>query len=63
MHTRRLNLLMQRSIVESKIQVVTHYYYRISSSQYLLQMQVQAQQSSLKIKKVFSRLVTGLSAK
>ncbi len=44
MHTTRLNLLMQGSIVHSKIQVVTHHYQRFSSSQYLLQMQVQAQQ-------------------
>ena len=43
MHTTRLNLLMQRSNVHSKIQVVTHQYQRISWSQYLLQMQVQAQ--------------------
>ncbi|KAG5630994.1 hypothetical protein H5410_002711, partial [Solanum commersonii] len=35
----RLNLLMQRSIVYSKTQVVTHHYQRISSSPYLLQMQ------------------------
>uniref|UniRef100_A0A0V0HMQ9 Putative ovule protein n=1 Tax=Solanum chacoense TaxID=4108 RepID=A0A0V0HMQ9_SOLCH len=44
MHTKSLNLLMQGSIVHSKIQVVTHHYQRISSSLYLLQMQVQAQQ-------------------
>ena len=44
MHTIRLNLLMQGSIENSKIQVVTHYWQRISSLQYLLQMQVQAQQ-------------------
>ncbi|KAG5631228.1 hypothetical protein H5410_002945 [Solanum commersonii] len=43
MHTTRLNLLMKRSNVHSKIQVVTHQYQRISYSQYLLQMQVQAQ--------------------
>ncbi|KAG5571401.1 hypothetical protein H5410_061167 [Solanum commersonii] len=42
-HT-RLNLLMRRSNVHSKIQVVTHHYQRISSLLYLLQMQVQAQQ-------------------
>ncbi|KAG5590163.1 hypothetical protein H5410_040677, partial [Solanum commersonii] len=41
-HT-RLNLLMQRSNVYSKLQVMTHHYQRISSSPYLLQMQVQAQ--------------------
>ncbi|KAG5615190.1 hypothetical protein H5410_015014 [Solanum commersonii] len=35
---------MQGSIVHSKTQVVTHHYQRFSSSQYLLQMQVQAQQ-------------------
>ncbi|KAG5620855.1 hypothetical protein H5410_006073 [Solanum commersonii] len=34
---------IQRSIVHSKIQVVTHHYRRISCSQYLLQVQVQAQ--------------------
>ncbi|KAG5571874.1 hypothetical protein H5410_061640, partial [Solanum commersonii] len=39
----RFNLLMRRSNVHSKFQVVTHHYQRISSSQYLLQMQVQAQ--------------------
>ncbi|KAG5615645.1 hypothetical protein H5410_015469, partial [Solanum commersonii] len=44
MHTKRLNLLMQGSIVHSKIQVVTHHYQRISNSQYFLQMQVEAQQ-------------------
>ncbi|KAG5581769.1 hypothetical protein H5410_052396 [Solanum commersonii] len=44
MYTTRLTLLMQRSIVHSKIQVVTHHYQRISCSQYLLKMQVQAQQ-------------------
>ena len=44
MHTTRLNLLMQGSIVYSKIQVVTHHYQRFSCSQYLPQMQVQAQQ-------------------
>ncbi|KAG5632373.1 hypothetical protein H5410_004090 [Solanum commersonii] len=92
---------MQKSIVYSKIQVVTHHYQRFSCSQYLLLMQVQAQpqyqnaltqimipyshtqvnqfkirnqmQHShsergtqcilLKIKKVFSRLVMGLSVK
>ncbi|KAG5599016.1 hypothetical protein H5410_030386 [Solanum commersonii] len=43
MYTTRLNLLMQRSIVYSRTQVVTHHYQRISSLQYLLQMQVQAQ--------------------
>ncbi|KAG5585678.1 hypothetical protein H5410_046112, partial [Solanum commersonii] len=42
-HT-RLNLLMKGSIAYSKAQVVTHQYQRISSSLYLLQMQVQAQQ-------------------
>ena len=42
-HT-RLNLLMRRSNVHSKFQVVTHHYQRISSSWYLLQMQVQTQQ-------------------
>ncbi|KAG5590888.1 hypothetical protein H5410_041402 [Solanum commersonii] len=41
---KRLNLLMQRSIVYSKIQVVTHHYQRFSISQYSLQIQVQAQQ-------------------
>jgi len=35
---------MQELIVHSKIQVVTHHYQIFSSSQYLLQMQVQAQQ-------------------
>ncbi|KAG5580424.1 hypothetical protein H5410_051051 [Solanum commersonii] len=44
MYTTRLNLLMQGSIVYPNIQVVTHHYQRFSSSQYLLQMQVQAQQ-------------------
>ncbi|KAG5611188.1 hypothetical protein H5410_022469 [Solanum commersonii] len=39
----RLNLLMRRSNVHSKFQIVTHHYQRISSSPYLLQMQVQAQ--------------------
>ncbi|KAG5605590.1 hypothetical protein H5410_027082 [Solanum commersonii] len=34
---------MKRSIVHSKIQVMTHQYQRTSCSQYLLQMQVQAQ--------------------
>ena len=34
---------MQRSNVQSKIQVATHQYQRISCSQYLHQMQVQAQ--------------------
>ncbi|KAG5619826.1 hypothetical protein H5410_005044, partial [Solanum commersonii] len=82
----------QRSIVHSKIQVVTHQYQRILCSQYLTQMQVQAQLkcnahthkdennacfhpkvcpyfpidicfSFLKIKKVFARLVMGLSTK
>ena len=47
MHTTRLNLLMQGSIVYSKIQVVTHHYQRFSSSQYFLLMQVQAQQNYL----------------
>ncbi|KAG5595592.1 hypothetical protein H5410_036824 [Solanum commersonii] len=42
-HT-RLNLLMQRSNVHSKFQVVTYHYQRISSSLYFLQLQVQAQQ-------------------
>ncbi|KAG5584837.1 hypothetical protein H5410_045271 [Solanum commersonii] len=41
-HT-RLNLLMQGSIIYLKTQVVTHHYQRFSRSQYLLQMQVQAQ--------------------
>ncbi|KAG5610268.1 hypothetical protein H5410_021549, partial [Solanum commersonii] len=75
---------MQRSIVYSKIQVVTHHYQRFSCSQYFLLMQVQAQPQYrnaltqrmvcpyfpidlrfdlLKIGKVFSRLVMGLSAK
>ncbi|KAG5630459.1 hypothetical protein H5410_002176, partial [Solanum commersonii] len=94
MYTTRLNLLMKGSIVYSNTQVVTNHYQRFSSSLYLLQMEVQAQQSSgikcnshihkeehyacfhplvcpyfpidncfssLKIKKVFSRLVIGLS--
>ncbi|KAG5590238.1 hypothetical protein H5410_040752, partial [Solanum commersonii] len=39
----RLNLLRQRSNVQSKFQFVTHHYQRISSSPYLLQIQVQAQ--------------------
>ncbi|KAG5610224.1 hypothetical protein H5410_021505, partial [Solanum commersonii] len=59
----------------SKIQVVTHHYQRFSCSQYLLLVQVQAQQKVypyfpiefrfglLKIKKVFLRLVMGLSTK
>ncbi|KAG5631276.1 hypothetical protein H5410_002993 [Solanum commersonii] len=47
MYTTRLNLLKQGSIVYPKIQVVAHYYQRFSSSQYLLQMQVQAQQKYL----------------
>ncbi|KAG5609697.1 hypothetical protein H5410_020978, partial [Solanum commersonii] len=34
-HT-RLNLLMERSNVYSKTQVVTHHYQRLSNSQYLL---------------------------
>ncbi|KAG5594879.1 hypothetical protein H5410_036111 [Solanum commersonii] len=101
MHTTRLNLLMQGSIVYSKIQIVTHHHQRFLFSQYLLLVQVQAQQKYLnalaqrmipyshtymsqfkirnqiqrshskrgtqcillKIKKVFLRLVTGLSAK
>ncbi|KAG5571402.1 hypothetical protein H5410_061168 [Solanum commersonii] len=42
-HT-RLNLLMRRSNVHSKFQVVTHHYRRISSSLYLLRMKVQTQQ-------------------
>ncbi|KAG5572258.1 hypothetical protein H5410_062024 [Solanum commersonii] len=71
---------MQRSNVHSKIQVVTQQYQRISCSQYLLQMQVQAQPKCSNAltqgmisyshimltqdkKKVFSRLVMGLSAK
>ncbi|KAG5571483.1 hypothetical protein H5410_061249 [Solanum commersonii] len=41
---RRLNLLMQGSIVYSKSQVVTHHYQKISSSIYFLHMEVQAQQ-------------------
>ncbi|KAG5614957.1 hypothetical protein H5410_014781, partial [Solanum commersonii] len=39
----KTQLLMQRSNVPSKIQVVTHQYQINSCSQYLLQMQVQAQ--------------------
>ncbi|KAG5611351.1 hypothetical protein H5410_022632, partial [Solanum commersonii] len=35
----RLNLLMQRSSVHSKIKIVTHQYQRVSCSQYLPQMQ------------------------
>ncbi|KAG5595705.1 hypothetical protein H5410_036937 [Solanum commersonii] len=35
---------MQRSIVYSKIQVVTYHYQRFSCSQYLQLVQVQAQQ-------------------
>ncbi|KAG5600312.1 hypothetical protein H5410_031682 [Solanum commersonii] len=42
-----LNLLMRRSNVHSKFQVVTHHYQRISSSLYLLQMKVQAQLKQL----------------
>ncbi|KAG5586167.1 hypothetical protein H5410_046601, partial [Solanum commersonii] len=44
MYTIRLKLLMQRSIVYSKIQVVAHHYQRFSCSQYLLLAQVQAHQ-------------------
>lgn len=44
-------LLMQRSIVYSITQVVTHHYKRFSSSKYMYQMQVQAQQ------KCFTRLI------
>ncbi|KAG5590342.1 hypothetical protein H5410_040856 [Solanum commersonii] len=44
MYTTRLNLLMQGSIVYLKTQVVTHHDQRFSSSLYLLQMQVRAQQ-------------------
>ncbi|KAG5631842.1 hypothetical protein H5410_003559, partial [Solanum commersonii] len=47
MHTTRLNLLMQGSIVYSKIQIVTHHHQRFSCSQYLLLVQVQAQQKYL----------------
>ncbi|KAG5575595.1 hypothetical protein H5410_055729 [Solanum commersonii] len=47
MHTTRLNLLMQGSIVYSKIQIVTHHYQRFSCSQYSLLVQVQAQQKRL----------------
>ncbi|KAG5600222.1 hypothetical protein H5410_031592, partial [Solanum commersonii] len=36
---------MQRSIMYSKIQVVTHHYLRFSCSQYLLLVQVQAHQN------------------
>ncbi|KAG5599267.1 hypothetical protein H5410_030637 [Solanum commersonii] len=43
MHRTRLKLLMQRSNVHPKIQVVTHQYQRISCSQYLLQIPVLAQ--------------------
>ncbi|KAG5629906.1 hypothetical protein H5410_001623 [Solanum commersonii] len=43
MHTTRLNLLMQGSLVYSNIQIVTHHYQGISCSQYLLLVQVQAQ--------------------
>ncbi|KAG5585590.1 hypothetical protein H5410_046024 [Solanum commersonii] len=101
MHTTRLNLLMKGSIVYSNIQIMTHHHQRFSCSQYLLLVQVQAQQKYLnalaqimipyshtnmsqfkiknqiqhshskrgtqcillKIKKVFLRLVMGLSAK
>ncbi|KAG5605708.1 hypothetical protein H5410_027200, partial [Solanum commersonii] len=45
MHTTRLNLLMKRSNVHSKIQVVNHQYQRISYSQYLLQMQFKVLES------------------
>ncbi|KAG5576856.1 hypothetical protein H5410_056990, partial [Solanum commersonii] len=38
---------MQRSIVHSKVQFVTHHYQRVSCSQYLLQMQVQVQPKCL----------------
>ncbi|KAG5599285.1 hypothetical protein H5410_030655, partial [Solanum commersonii] len=47
MHTTRLNLLMQRSIVYSKIKIGTHHHQRFSCSQYLLLVQVQAQQKYL----------------
>ncbi|KAG5594662.1 hypothetical protein H5410_035894 [Solanum commersonii] len=40
----RLSLLMQGSIVYPKAEVVTHHHQRFSSLQYLLQMQVEAQQ-------------------
>ncbi|KAG5615488.1 hypothetical protein H5410_015312, partial [Solanum commersonii] len=69
MHTTRLKLLKQGSLVYSKIQIVTPRYQRLSCSKYLLLVQVQAQQkylnalTLLKIKKVFLRLVMGLSAK
>ncbi|KAG5632433.1 hypothetical protein H5410_004150 [Solanum commersonii] len=39
MHTTRLNLLMQGSIVYSKIEIVTHHHQRFSCSQYLLLVQ------------------------
>ncbi|KAG5606140.1 hypothetical protein H5410_027632 [Solanum commersonii] len=39
MHTTRLSLLMEGSIVYSKIQVVTHHYQKFSCSQYLLLVQ------------------------
>lgn len=42
-HITRLNLLMHESIVHSKIQIMTHYCPRCSSSHYLLQVQVHAQ--------------------
>ncbi|KAG5585136.1 hypothetical protein H5410_045570 [Solanum commersonii] len=38
---------MQRSIVYSKIQVVTHHYQRFSCSQYFLLVQVQVEQKRL----------------
>ncbi|KAG5585258.1 hypothetical protein H5410_045692 [Solanum commersonii] len=41
--TTRLNLLMNRSIVYSKIQVMPHQYQRVSCSQHLPEMQVQVQ--------------------
>ncbi|KAG5585548.1 hypothetical protein H5410_045982 [Solanum commersonii] len=43
----RLSVHASRSIVYSKIQIVTHHYQRFSCSQYLLLVQVQAQQKYL----------------
>ncbi|KAG5571834.1 hypothetical protein H5410_061600, partial [Solanum commersonii] len=53
MYTRRLNLLMQGSIMYSVIEVVTHHYQRFSCSQYLYnQFNVQESEKTLTITKM-----------
>ncbi|KAG5576538.1 hypothetical protein H5410_056672 [Solanum commersonii] len=47
MYTTRLNLLMQGSTVYLKIQIMTQHHQRISCSQYVLLVQVHAQQKYL----------------